>query len=47
MPGAYYAHALEDAERADRLRRVPWRPTLPVTTAWDLGIDDVTAIVFA
>jgi phage terminase large subunit len=47
MPGAYYAPALEDAERAGRLRRVPWEPTLPVTTAWDLGIDDVTAIVFA
>ncbi|MCI0546929.1 MAG: terminase large subunit [Candidatus Rokubacteria bacterium] len=47
MPGAYYAQALEEAERERRIRRVPWEPTLPVTTAWDLGIDDVTAIVFA
>ncbi len=47
MPGAYYAQALEDAERAGRLRAVPWEPTLPVTTAWDLGIGDVTAIIFA
>ncbi len=47
MPGAYYARDLEEAERAGRLRRVPWEPKLPVTTAWDLGIDDVTAIIFA
>jgi phage terminase large subunit len=26
---------------------VPWEPRWPVVTAWDLGIDDVTAIVFA
>jgi phage terminase large subunit len=47
MPGAYYAQALEQAEREGRIRRVPWEPKLPVTTAWDLGIDDMTAIIFA
>ena len=47
MPGAYYARGMEEAERAGRLRRAPWEPKLPVTTAWDLGIDDVTAIIFA
>lgn len=45
-PGAYFAHLLSDAERAGRIARVPVDPALPVDTAWDLGIDDYTAIWF-
>jgi hypothetical protein len=47
VPGAYYAGLLEQAENDGRIGRVPWEPRLPVTTAWDLGIGDATAIWFA
>ncbi|HET6971319.1 MAG TPA: hypothetical protein VFH92_09350, partial [Phenylobacterium sp.] len=45
-PGAYYASLLGEAERAGRVGRVPVDPALRVDTAWDLGIDDYTAIWF-
>lgn len=45
-PGAYYATLLGEAERAGRIGRVPIDPALRVDTAWDLGIDDYTAIWF-
>lgn len=44
--GAYYASYLETAQVEDRLTRVPWEPSVPVHTAWDLGISDATAIWF-
>ena len=44
--GAYYARLLNEAEHDKRIGRVPWEATLPVTTAWDLGMDDATAIWF-
>lgn len=45
-PGAYYAGLLGAAEREGRIGRVPYDPALKVDTAWDLGIDDCTAIWF-
>jgi hypothetical protein len=45
-PGAYYASLLGEAERAGRIGRAPYDPALKVETAWDLGIDDYTAIWF-
>ena len=45
-PGAYYGEALREAEAAGRIGRVPHDPALKVDTAWDLGIDDYTAIWF-
>ena len=45
-PGAYYAEALGDAREAGRITSVPVDPALRVDTAWDLGIDDYTAIWF-
>lgn len=45
-PGAYYASLLGAAEQAGRIGRVPVDPALPVDTAWDLGIDDYTAVWF-
>ncbi|WP_324944766.1 hypothetical protein [Phenylobacterium sp.] len=45
-PGAYYARLLGDAEREGRIGRVPYDPALKVDTAFDLGIDDYTAIWF-
>jgi hypothetical protein len=45
-PGAYYAKLLGDAEREGRVGRAPFDPALKVDTAWDLGIDDYTAVWF-
>ena len=45
-PGAYYASLLGQAETAGRVARAPHDPALRVDTAWDLGIDDYTAIWF-
>ena len=45
-PGAYYAGLLSEAERQGRVGRVPYDPALKVDTAWDLGIDDYTAVWF-
>lgn len=47
LSGEYYAPALERAQEEGRITRVPWEPLLPVITAWDIGIDDLTAIWFA
>jgi phage terminase large subunit len=45
-PGAYYAGLLGQAEREGRIGRVPYDPALRVDTAWDLGVDDYTAVWF-
>ena len=34
------------AEDDGRFLNIPWEPKIDVQTAWDLGIDDATAIVF-
>ena len=44
--GAYFGGLMGDAEREGRITRVPRDPTLPVHTAWDLGMSDSTAIWF-
>ena len=44
--GAYYAALLDAAEAGGRIRAVAVDPSLPVHTAWDLGMDDATAIWF-
>ena len=45
--GAYYGKLLSDADDSGRVTRVPYDPAYPVYTAWDLGINDSTAIWFA
>jgi phage terminase large subunit len=45
VEGAYYAAEMVAAEK--RICRLPIDPIVKVTTAWDLGIDDATAIWFA
>jgi len=47
VEGAYYAHALTQAEEEGRIGFVPYDPVLPVHAAWDLGIGDATAIWLA
>lgn len=47
VKGAYYGDLLADADKTKRIRPVPYDPTIPVYTAWDLGMADSTAIWFA
>ena len=44
--GSYWAREIEEADRAGRIRRVDVDPSLPVHTAWDLGVGDDTVIWF-
>lgn len=44
--GAYYGIEMEAAEREGRIRPQLYDPSLPVHTAWDLGMGDSTAIWF-
>ena len=46
LRGAYYAALLDEAENAGRIASLEPDPALPVHTAWDLGMDDATAIWF-
>ncbi|NJM13330.1 MAG: hypothetical protein HC889_16960, partial [Synechococcaceae cyanobacterium SM1_2_3] len=45
--GAYYGKEMRAATEEGRITAVPYEPSLPVYTAWDLGIGDTTAIWFA
>ncbi len=47
LDGAIYAAELLAATSADRITRVPYDPTKPVHTFWDLGWADKTSIWFA
>ena len=44
--GAYYAEEMAADDAAGRIGRAEHEPSLPVDTAWDLGIGDATAIWF-
>lgn len=44
--GSYYGKLIQDAEQEKRITSVPWESSLPVHTAWDLGINDETSIWF-
>ncbi|MGE4551601.1 MAG: PBSX family phage terminase large subunit [Desulfovibrionaceae bacterium] len=44
--GSYYGQLLQRAKDQGRIGRVAVEPTLLVNTAWDLGVDDSTAIWF-
>lgn len=44
--GSYYARLIAAAENAGRIGDFPYDPALPVLTAWDIGVDDYTAIWF-
>lgn len=46
LPGAYYGKHMEAARNEERIIRVHYDPSLPVITAWDLGMDDATSIWF-
>lgn len=44
--GAYYGKEMRIAEEEGRITEVKYDPSLPVSTAWDLGYTDDTSIVF-
>jgi hypothetical protein len=46
IPGAYYAVPMQDASNDNRIGRAPYDPQHQVSTAWDLGFGDSTAIWF-
>jgi phage terminase large subunit len=46
LQGAYYSSQVKFLTRKERLMKIPIDPALPVDTAWDLGMDDATAIWF-
>jgi phage terminase large subunit len=46
VPGAYFGSLISKAQAEGRIGKFPYDPSLPVHTAWDLGVDDYTAIWF-
>lgn len=46
VQGAYYSKELAKAREEKRICKVPYDPTIPVHTFWDLGISDYTSIGF-
>lgn len=46
LEGAVYAAELRDSVSFKRITRVPYDPTKPVDTVWDLGYSDMTSIWF-
>ncbi len=46
LVGAYFGKEMSAAETGGRITKVPWEPTLPVDTYWDLGMNDTTAVWF-
>jgi phage terminase large subunit len=46
LEGAIYANELRAADRDGRVTRVPYDPQFPVSTYWDIGYGDRTAIWF-
>jgi hypothetical protein len=46
MPGAYYGKELRKLDSEGRICAVPYDPSLPTYTAWDLGHNDLNAIWF-
>jgi hypothetical protein len=46
IEGAYYSTQMNRVLMEKRITTVPWVPTVPVDTWWDLGMDDYTVILF-
>ena len=44
--GAYYGKDIHQAEKDGRVAKYPYNPAFPVSTAWDIGFTDDTAIWF-
>ena len=46
LTGAYFSKFMQDASEDGRITEVPYDPSYPVATFWDLGISDSMAIWF-
>lgn len=46
LDGAIYAKELRETTAQNRITKVPYDPIKPVSTVWDLGFSDATAIWF-
>jgi len=46
ITGAYWGKEMAQADREGRICDVPYDPSQPVYTAWDIGVRDATAIWF-
>lgn len=46
LVGSYYGRYIADARREGRIGAVPWEPSIPVDTGWDLGSSNATCIWF-
>ena len=47
LEGAYYKEQFSQIMKEERIRSVPYQPSVLVNTYWDLGINDNTAVWFA
>lgn len=46
VSGAYYSRELEKLRANNQIGPVAWEPGLQVHTAWDIGVNDATTIIF-
>ena len=46
IEGVIYGEEINKIEDKNQIARVPYDPTLPVSTAWDLGVADHSSIIF-
>ena len=46
IEGAIFGEEMNKLDDKKQLARVPYDPTLPVSTAWDLGVADHSSIIF-
>lgn len=46
ISGAWYGSALDNLKIKGQINSVPWEPGLLVYTAWDIGVNDATTILF-
>lgn len=46
IEGAYYGMQMARVRKEGRICRVPYEPSIPVNTFWDLGMDDSTTVWF-
>lgn len=46
VPGSYFGSLMAKAREEGRIGAFPYDPALPVNTAWDIGVDDYTAVWF-
>lgn len=46
IEGSYYGRYLDQLRSRNQICDVPWEPGLQVHTAWDIGVNDATCIIF-